>query len=95
MRIDDELIAYLESLSKIELTPREREQAKAELSAFIGYMAKLSEVDTEGLPALSHPFGIESRFREDEAEPSLPRELVLRGAPENDGQCYQVPQTVE
>ena len=95
MRIDDELITYLESLSKLELTPQERAQTKAELGAFIGYIAKLSEVDTQGLPALSHPFGVVNRFREDEVEPSLPRELVLRGAPEKDEQCYQVPQTVE
>ena len=95
MRIDDELIVYLEGLSKLELTPREREQAKAELGEFIGYMAKLSEADTQGLPALPHPFGLTNRFREDEIEPSLPRELVLRGAAEKDEQCYQVPQTVE
>ena len=95
MRIDDELITYLESLSKLELTSQERERAKAELSAFIGYMAKLSEVDTEGVRACSNPVGIVNRFREDVAEPSLPRELVLRGAPEKDEQYYQVPQTVE
>ena len=95
MKIDDDLIAYLEELSKLELTPGEREQAKAELGEFIGYMAKLSEADTQGLPALSHPFGLVNRFREDKVEPSLPRELVLRGAAEKDDQCYQVPQTVE
>ena len=95
MRVDDELIAYLENLSRLELTPEEREQAKTGLSEFIGYMARLSEVDTEGLPALSHPACARGRFREDEVEPSLPVELVLRGAPEKDGQCYQVPQTVE
>ena len=95
MRIDDELIDYLENLSRLELTPQEREQAKSELGAVIGYVAKLSEVDTQGLPALSHPLGAVNRFREDEVEPSLPRELLLRGAPERDEQCYQVPQTVE
>jgi len=95
MRVDDELIAYLEDLSKLELTPAEREQAKAELGAVIDYVAKLSEVDAEGLPALSHPSGQVNRFREDEVQPSLPRELVLRGAAEKDEQCYQVPQTVE
>ena len=95
MRIDDELIAYLENLSRLELTPQEREQAKAELGEVIGYMAKLSEIDTEGLPALSHPFEAANRFREDDVEPSLPRELALRGAPESDEQCYWVPQTVE
>ena len=95
MRIDDELIAYLENLSKLELTSEEREQAKTELGALIGYVAKLSELDTQGMPALSHPCGLVNRFRDDQVEPSLPRELVLRGAPEKDEQCYQVPQTVE
>ena len=95
MKINDELITYLESLSKLELTTQEREQVKNELGALIGYVAKLSEVDTEGTPALSHPFGVVNRFREDVVEPSLPRELVLRSAPKKDEQCYQVPQTVE
>ena len=95
MKIDDELMIYLESLSKLELSPRDRELTRDDLGALIGYVAKLSEVDTKGLPALSHPFGVVNRFREDEVEPSLPRELVLRGAPEKDEQCYRVPQTVE
>jgi len=95
VKINDELITKLESLSRLELTPEERELAKDELGALIGYISKLGEVDTEGQPALTHPFGIVNRFREDEVEPSLPRELVLRNAAEKDEQCYQVPQTVE
>ena len=95
MKINDELITYLENLSRLELTPGEREQAKDELGVFIGYLSKLSEADTGGQPALSHSFGAVNRFREDEVEPSLPRELVLREAAEKDELCYQVPQTVE
>jgi len=95
MKINDELITRLENLSRLELTSEERELAKDELGAFISYLSKLSEADTKGQPELSHPFGVVNRFRQDEVEPSLSRELVLREAAEKDELCYQVPQTVE
>ncbi|GHU78978.1 aspartyl/glutamyl-tRNA(Asn/Gln) amidotransferase subunit C [Clostridia bacterium] len=95
MTIDDTLIVYLEELSKLRNTPGERENAKSELGAILGYMDKLAELDTTGVEGLSHPFAFENCFREDEVLPSAGRELILSNAPRQKDGCFIVPKTVE
>lgn len=95
MKIDDKLIRYLEDLSRLALTDEEKEQAKTDLAGIIGYMAKLGELDTEGLPALSHPFNAVNRFREDEVTQSYERGQILANAPVRTDEYFKAPKTVE
>lgn len=95
MKIDDKLIGYLEDLSRLTLTGEEKEQAKTDLTGIIGYMAKLGELDTKGLPALSHPFAATNRFREDEVTQSYERAEILANAPVKTGEYFKAPKTVE
>lgn len=95
MKIDDSLIAYLENLSRLKLTADECAHAKTDLGEIIGYMAKLSELDTEEIPPLSHPSPQVNRFRDDTPKPSYPREEMLANAPEKTGEYFSVPRAVE
>jgi len=95
MKIDDKLIGYLENLSRLTLTGEEKEQAKTDLTGIIEYMAKLGELDTEGLPALSHPFAVVNRFREDEVTQSYERGQILANAPVKSEEYFSAPKTVE
>jgi len=95
MKIDDKLIGYLENLSRLTLTAREKEQAKTDLTGIIEYMAKLGELDTEGLSALSHPFAVVNSFREDEVTQSYERGQILANAPVKSEEYFRAPKTVE
>ncbi|MDR1158163.1 MAG: Asp-tRNA(Asn)/Glu-tRNA(Gln) amidotransferase subunit GatC [Oscillospiraceae bacterium] len=95
MTIDDELIQYLEELSKLRLTPAEQAAAKEDLGKILGYMQTLSTLDTEGVEGLSHPLANENVFREDAARPSAARETILGNAPRQKDGCFVVPKTVE
>jgi|GEM_PF-225567 len=66
MDIDNGLIEYLADLSRLELAPDEKEARKHDLAEILNYMEKLNELDTTGLPEVTHPFGGGNRFREDE-----------------------------
>ena len=94
-KIDDQLIVYLEALSCLKLTDEEKEQAKIDLAGIIGYMDKLSELDTEGAPAISHPFPTVNRLREDKVTPSFDTELILSNAPKKNEDYFIAPKTVE
>ncbi len=95
MQINDELISYLEELSRLRLSTKEQEKAKLDLGKILDYMDKLNELDTEGVDAVSHPFSFTNNFREDEAAASSDREIITANAPyEKDG-CFKVPKTVE
>ena len=61
----------------------------------LDYTEKLNELDTEGLPEMSHPFEAVNRFREDEVRNSDDRENLLSNAPERKGSYFKVFKTVE
>lgn len=69
--IDDNLIKYLEELSRLRLTHEEEERAKTDLTKILGYIDMLNELDTTDVEAMSHPFPYTNNFREDECRLSL------------------------
>lgn len=93
--IDDNLIKYLEELSRLRLTHEEEERAKDELTKILGYIDMLNELDTTDVEAMSHPFSYTNNFREDECKASTDRELILKNAPQQKDGCFKVPTTVE
>ena len=95
MQIDDQLITYLEELSCLTLTAEEKQRLSGDLNKILGYMERLSELDTEGVVERSHPFDQVNAFREDEAGLSLDRKLILENAPEKDERMMIAPMTIE
>ncbi|MDF2686162.1 MAG: aspartyl/glutamyl-tRNA(Asn/Gln) amidotransferase subunit [Clostridia bacterium] len=95
MIINDELITYLEDLSRLRLTEREKEKAKIDLSKILSYIDKLNELDTKGVEAISHPFPFTNNFREDIVKDSFDRALILSNAPAQKDGYFKVPKTVE
>ncbi len=93
--IDDNLIKYLEELSRLRLTPEEEERSKEELTKILGYIDMLNELDTDNVEAMSHPFPYTNNFRDDECKASTDRELILQNAPQQKDGCFKVPTTVE
>lgn len=93
--IDDNLIKYLEELSRLRLTHEEEERAKTDLTKILGYIDMLNELDTTDVEAMSHPFPYTNNFREDECRESTDRELILKNAPQQKDGCFKVPTTVE
>ena len=94
-KFDDELIAYLENLSNLTLSEHEKTRLTGDLEAILGGMARLGELDTENTPERSHPFDHVNAFRDDEAQPSLDRALILKNAPASSGEMFIAPKTVE
>ena len=94
MRIDEDLITYLETLSCLTLSENEKQRLKGDLSDILGGMARLRELNTENVPERSHPFDHVNAFREDTVQASFERELILRNAPERDEAFFTAPKTV-
>lgn len=95
MQIDDQLITYLETLSRLSLTEEERADTRENLAKILAHIDKLAELDITGAEPLSHPFPSVNVFREDETAPSFDRETILAAAPEQKDGCFKVPKTVE
>jgi aspartyl-tRNA(Asn)/glutamyl-tRNA(Gln) amidotransferase subunit C len=93
--IDDNLIKYLEELSRLQLTPEEEERSKSELNKILKYIDMLDELDTDEVEPMSHPFNYTNNFREDDVTPSSEQETILKNAPQQKDGCFKVPTTVE
>ena len=95
MKSTDELIGYIGDLSRLHLSEEEKERAKKDLSDILDYTEKLNELDTDGVPEMSHPFDAVNCFREDVVTNGDDRENLLSNAPERKGSYFKVFKTVE
>jgi len=95
MQIDNELIEYLEDLSCLALSDDEKTSLTGDLQKILDYMARLSEIDTNGVSERSHPFDNVNAFRNDEVRASFERELILQNAPLKNDEFMLAPKTVE
>jgi len=95
MTITGETIDYLAGLSKLRLSPSERESAARELDVIIAYMDRLNELDTADMAPMSHVLPVRNVLRPDEISPSMCRDALLECAPRRDEEAFIVPKTVE
>ncbi|MDR2701818.1 MAG: Asp-tRNA(Asn)/Glu-tRNA(Gln) amidotransferase subunit GatC [Spirochaetaceae bacterium] len=95
MQIDDKLLEYLEELSCLTLSVDEKAKLTHDLQEILDYMARLGELDTDGVVERSHPFDNVNVFRDDTARPSFDRALILKNAPHSNDQMIIAPKTVE
>lgn len=95
MQITPDLIKYLETLARIELSADEETKVSKELQDILTYIDKLNTLDTDGVEAMSHAFPVTNVFRKDEVKPSKPNEEILANAPNQQDGCFVVPKTVE
>jgi aspartyl-tRNA(Asn)/glutamyl-tRNA(Gln) amidotransferase subunit C len=93
--ISDETIEYVSILAKLELSEKEKEQAKRDMGRMLDYFDKLNELNTEGIEPMSHIFPVSNVFREDEVENGDQRDEMLANAPKAKDGSFQVPRTVE
>ena len=91
--ISDETIDYVGILSKLELSPKEREAAKKDMGRMLDYIDKLNELDTTGVEPMSHVFPVNNVFREDVVTNGDNHEAMLANAPQQKEQSYKVPRT--
>jgi aspartyl-tRNA(Asn)/glutamyl-tRNA(Gln) amidotransferase subunit C len=95
MSVTNEDIRYIAELARLRLDPEEMETIRRDLNNILEYMQKLSGIDTEGVEPLLHVLDMEPVSRPDVANPPLPHEEALKGAPDADSDYFRVPKVLE
>ena len=93
--IDREEVLHVARLARLQLGEEEIEPLARELSAILDHVARIGELDLDGVAPTSHvvadamppPPGL----RLDEPRESLPREVALAQAPAVSGEGFSVP----
>jgi aspartyl-tRNA(Asn)/glutamyl-tRNA(Gln) amidotransferase subunit C len=81
-------------LARLALEPEELDRMQHELGAILEHFATLAAVETTDVPPMTHAVPMDLRLRPDAAEPSLPVEAALAGAPRRDGDLIVVPSSI-
>ena len=93
--ISDETIEYVCILAKLELSEKEKKQAKSDMGRMLDYIDKLGELDTTGVEPMSHVFPVQNVFREDVVTNGNQREQMLSNAIQEKDGMFMAPRTFE
>jgi aspartyl-tRNA(Asn)/glutamyl-tRNA(Gln) amidotransferase subunit C len=85
-------VAKLAGLARIEMTEAELVELSSQFGMILDAVARVQEVNLDGVKATSHPQPIENITRPDVVLPSLSPADALSGAPAQEEQRFRVPQ---
>ena len=85
-------IQHLASLSSLALADDEVDGLRQDLENIIGYIKQLGELDTAGIEPTYQVTGLENVWREDEVQPGISAEKLLKLSPEKQNNQVKVPQ---
>jgi len=90
-------VEHIAKLARIEVKEEDKEKLAQELGAILDYVAKLNEVDTEGVEPTAQVTGLENIFRKDEVssknEDSVAK--LLAAMPTKEGRHLKVKSVFE
>jgi aspartyl-tRNA(Asn)/glutamyl-tRNA(Gln) amidotransferase subunit C len=93
-KITREEVRHVATLARLELSESEEDRMTGQMNQILGYMEKLNELETGGIPATTHAAQLQNVFRPDGVQSSLEREAALSNAPETDGVNFVVPKVI-
>ncbi|MBM9613125.1 Asp-tRNA(Asn)/Glu-tRNA(Gln) amidotransferase subunit GatC [Desulfobulbus rhabdoformis] len=94
MKITREEVQHVAKLARLDLSEDDVDRMTGQLDSILSYVAKLDELDTQGVPVTTHTQNVVNAFREDEVRPSLDRDRSLQNGPDQNGEAFVVPRVI-
>src|SRR3990172_8070071 len=95
MPLSREDVEHIALLARLHLTDEEKERYRQQLSNILDHISKLQQLDTSKVQPMSSVVVEQSRLREDVPGPAMPREDLLRNAPETTDDQFRVPPVLD
>ena len=95
MKISEQDIKTVASLSRLRIREEEAEEVIFQLNRILTYVENLQEIDTSQIEPTTYALPMQNVFRADEVKPSLDRELALSNAPLKEDGYFKVPKVLE
>ncbi|MBA3926868.1 Asp-tRNA(Asn)/Glu-tRNA(Gln) amidotransferase subunit GatC [Listeria rustica] len=93
--ISKETVERVANLARLEVSDQEAENFAKQLGNIIHMVEKLDELDTANVEPTSHAIEVSNVLREDKSIAGLPREEVLKNAPDKQDGMFKVPTIME
>lgn len=88
-------VPHVAKLASLPLKKEEIGKFQKQLSAILGYIKKLNEVETKNVGPTSQVTGLENVTRDDKPSPSFSQEEVLQNAKSKHNGFFKVPAIFE
>lgn len=95
MALSREDVRHVAQLARLDFSEDEEARMAEEMSRILEYVEKLDELDTSGVPPMSHVLDVTNVYREDDIESRIDREQALEAAPDAEQGYFLVPRVVE
>jgi len=91
-----EEVRRIAALARLRLSPEEEETFAVQLSAILGYVDQLKELDVSGVEPMTHALAEgDVPLRPDALLACLAPSEALANAPAREGSCFKVPRIIE
>ena len=91
MPLTREDVEHIALLARLHLSEEEKERYREQLSNILDHISKLQELDTSDVQPMSSVVVEQSRLRDDVPAPAMPRDDLLRNAPDAEDEQFRVP----
>jgi len=95
MKLSLAQVEHVANLARLALTQEEKELFRDQLSSILDHAGRLQQVDTEAIPPTATVLPLHNVLRDDEIQPSLPRDDALANAPATEEGYVRVPAVME
>ncbi|MBR1646287.1 MAG: Asp-tRNA(Asn)/Glu-tRNA(Gln) amidotransferase subunit GatC [Selenomonadaceae bacterium] len=95
MKVTEQDIKTVASLSRLKIREDEAAEVTAQLDKFLTYVENLQSIDTTNIEPTTYALPMQNVFRADKVKPSLERELALSNAPLAEDGYFKVPRVLE
>ena len=95
MSVNIDQVRHIAKLARIAMSEDELQRLLPELNNILGWIEKLSEVDTDGVDPLTAVIDQKLRLRDDVVDDGDCRDAVLANAPDAQHGFFAVPKVIE
>jgi aspartyl-tRNA(Asn)/glutamyl-tRNA(Gln) amidotransferase subunit C len=95
MSVDSDTVRRIAQLARIAVAEDEIEHLRGELNAILAFVEQLSEVNVEGVEAMTSVIPMEMKKRPDVVTDGAIPDDIIKNAPAADDHFFVVPKVVE
>jgi aspartyl-tRNA(Asn)/glutamyl-tRNA(Gln) amidotransferase subunit C len=95
MSLNQEEVARIARLARIELSPTEAGATLGQLNGIFGFIEQLQSIDTAEIAPMAHAVDVVQRLRDDKVTELDQRVAFQAVAPEVEAGLYLVPKVIE
>ena len=95
MKISEQDIKTVASLSRLRIREEEKDDVLFQLNKILTYVENLQTLDTTNIEPTTYALPMQNVFRADVVKPSLDKELALSTAPLQEDGYFKVPRVLE